>query len=201
MNDVDELLARAGERFREQITEPAVVTMPGQRPYHRRWAASMLATAAIAASVVGVIILPRVAPAPRETTVSGVPSSEPMTGTPDPLHLAPGAVAPSDAQPVTVTPQPAMPGERLVTEWRLLAIAHGGRRLYFAYGLGGGCDKLDHIQVNQEPAAVGIAPIIAESARPGAPCSAESTVGRGFVDLAQPLGQRALLHAPVTRGR
>lgn len=31
MNEVDELLSRAGERFRAQITESAVVTMPGVR--------------------------------------------------------------------------------------------------------------------------------------------------------------------------
>lgn len=200
MSEVDELLMRAGELFREQVTEPAAVSMPSLRPARRRWAASAAVAAALAVAAVGVVVLPHVFSDPEVSTVSGVPSPVPTTGTPDPLQVPPGAVIPSDAPPVTITPQSALPGQRLVTDWRLLAIGNGGRRLYFAYGVGGGCDSLDHIQVDQGPAVVRIAPTIAEDVRPGQPCSADLSIGRGYIDLAQPLGSRLLIHAPVAPG-
>lgn len=200
MNEIDELLLRAGERFRGQIIEPAAVEMSSFRPGRSRWALPAVVAAGVAAVVAGVVVLPHIASAPQVTTVAGVPSPMPTTGTPDPLDVAPGAGIPADASSAPTTPQPSLPGQRLVTDWRLLAIANGGRRLYFTYGVGGGCDTLDHIQVDQGPAAVRIAPTVADIGRPGQPCSADLAIGRGFVDLAQPLGHRVLLHAPVARG-
>ncbi len=57
MNDVDELLHRAGEQFRTQVVAPAPVTLPvpGSRP-RRPWAAPLAAALAAVALIAGVAV-------------------------------------------------------------------------------------------------------------------------------------------------
>lgn len=90
MNEVDQLLMRAGERFRSKVTEPAAVSMPGIRSGRRRWRAPTAMAAGLAAAVVaGVVVLPQVFSDPEVTAPSGVASPAPPTGTSDPHKTAP----------------------------------------------------------------------------------------------------------------
>jgi hypothetical protein len=70
------------------------------------------------------------------------------------------------------------------------------RRLFISYGVGGGCGVYEaHVYVQQTSTYVAIAsaPGLVELP-PGNACDAMLKTADGYVDLAEPLGTRQLIH-------
>jgi hypothetical protein len=73
------------------------------------------------------------------------------------------------------------------------------RRLFISYGVGDGCgDYEGHVYVQQTSTYVAIASAPTGSGLfdrpPGNACAAMLKTADGYVDLAEPLGTRALIH-------
>jgi hypothetical protein len=87
---------------------------------------------------------------------------------------------------------------RVIFPWTLLGMSADGRRLFITYGVGDGCGDYEaHVYVQQTAAYVAIA---SAPTGPGAvagssgTCAAMLKTADGYVDLAEPLGTRQLIH-------
>lgn len=198
MSDLDELLEREGRRFRSEFYKSPDFPMPGS--FGRRWRkapAIAITTAIVVAAALAVILATLTGPGLSQQQ-EVIPAAPP--GLQDPLKVSPNAEVPQSAVAAPTSERTRVPGARVTTEWKLVAIGKSGHRIAFDYVIGNGCDFLDHIQVDQTDSSVRIAPIIASDMKRGTVCAASRTIGQAYVDLRKPLDSRPLFHAPVTNG-
>ncbi|PKQ32019.1 MAG: hypothetical protein CVT62_06450 [Actinobacteria bacterium HGW-Actinobacteria-2] len=115
----------------------------------------------------------------------------------------------STASPTgTFSPAPVvteLPANRVTLSWTLLGMSADGRRLFITYGVGDGCaDYEGHVYVQQTSDYVAIASAPTGSGAvfgsPGGTCPAMLKTADGYVDLAEPLGTRKLIHLDQNAG-
>ncbi len=115
-------------------------------------------------------------------------------GIPDPLEATASPTASIPPAPVVTE----LAANRVTMPWTLLGMSADRRRLFISYGVGGGCGDYEaHVYVHETPTYVGIAsaPTSTGAERPsGNACPANLKTADGYVDLAEPLGTRQLIH-------
>ncbi|MCE1174271.1 MAG: hypothetical protein LWW77_06650 [Propionibacteriales bacterium] len=128
-------------------------------------------------------------------TAAGCQSPSPP-GTPDPLEVT--------ASPtVSIPPAPVvyeLASNRATLPWTLLGMSADRRRIFISYGVGDGCAVGEgHVYVRETPTYVGIASAptgTGANRSPGNACAAMLKTADGYIDLAEPLGTRQLIHLP-----
>jgi hypothetical protein len=131
---------------------------------------------------------PAPAPAPIGNTT---PSPDPLRSQPPQAQGSPHPLAStSDVLPrgTVTTPIP----------WRFVATRDGGRTVEIEFEVGG-CERFDHVEVSERPASVQIAVLGSSPTDRHQACPAIAQIINGTVSLHRPLGDRTLLHAPVSR--
>lgn len=146
---------------------------------------------------------PSVAPSVAATRAgaSAPPALVILDGPRDPLTGIPRSVMPAERRLLPTRPRAGLPGTPEVRSWTLVAVTDGGRRLVILWDVGDGCREPDYVDVEQTPTVVRIAPVAHVVDPGGLPCAASARSAVGTILLQQPLGQRSLLHARLTRAR
>lgn len=124
-------------------------------------------------------------------TLSGTPSADPLRSTPAPAEASPA--------PLPTTAEPRQSGTSWVSlPWQLVRLSKDGRRVFLAY-VTGGCTSPGFVAVRESARDV-VLTAWSQRQSGARPCPAYARIDYGWVRLAAPLGDRALLHAPVTGG-
>lgn len=83
--------------------------------------------------------------------------------------------------------------------WKLIAISRNGRTLTLQASQGGGCDKPGGIELTQTKTSVEVTSLYEQgSPPPGTACAAYLATPVWSIQLEDPLGNRALIHAPAS---
>ncbi|XAS66812.1 hypothetical protein V3C33_15210 [Micrococcaceae bacterium Sec5.7] len=123
---------------------------------------------------------------------AGFPDTLWNAATVDPLQPA-GLLPDEHPQPVHLVPTYRSGDE--VGAWRLLETGDGGKQLVIRYSQAGECQTDKGVIVVETSTEVAIVPVYRNPATPCQDVAALQTPS-GIVDLAQPLGNRKLLHIP-----
>jgi hypothetical protein len=118
------------------------------------------------------------------------PASTDAAGSPAPVS-GPTPAGSSSGSPGTA-------GPALVSSWKLIGVLPGGRSLSISYVAGGGCLAFERLDVQQTATSVRIAPLVHREQSAGQVCPPLLQLARTTVPLTQPLGNRRLIHPPVT---
>ena len=126
-------------------------------------------------------------------------SSAPAPSQPAGRSLGTGrALTPRADHALPTTPQHE-PGTPFVSSWGAGSVDGNSRRLVLAVRIGGGCDRLDHVSVQERKSSVTISPIVHHYEPAGTICEFYLKSESGYVTLRRPLGHRRLVHARTTR--
>jgi hypothetical protein len=122
-------------------------------------------------------------------SLSGTPSPDPLR--PQPLQL------PEKPQPLPTTVESRQSGTTWVSlPWQFVRVAQDGRRVYLTYATGG-CTSPGFVAVREGTADVTLT-VWSQRMDGPARCPLYARITYGWISLDAPLGDRALLHAPVT---
>lgn len=124
-------------------------------------------------------------------TLPGSPSADPLRS---PKMQPPAAVRPLPTQTA-----PVAEGQRRISlPWTYLGQRSGGRAIVLQTAVGG-CTRFSGVQVTQSQTSVEVTVWGQQPNNGRQICPALAQLVAGTVQLAAPLGDRTLLHAPVTR--
>jgi hypothetical protein len=79
-----------------------------------------------------------------------------------------------------------------VASWRLISTSPDGTELTLGVALGGTCERLDTVHVQESTSSVTITPIVRTGLADA--CTDSLSLVQSTVDLANPLGARTLVH-------
>lgn len=90
------------------------------------------------------------------------------------------------------SPTPHATGKVQEGGWRLLGAK--GHDIYLLVIIGSSCDSLDYMRVVESDSSITITPVILHNQPAGVICPLNLRGTQGFVTLAEPLGDRRLIH-------
>jgi hypothetical protein len=125
-----------------------------------------------------------------------------IAGSPDPLHTPTNLVSPVAAHDIVTQPEKprAARGDRLVSiPWTFVGLGNGRRSVTIRFETSG-CVSLSKVQLVQATSAVQVT-VWANVPSHARVCPQFVRIVNGLVQLSSPLGDRELLHAPVTVGK
>lgn len=119
-------------------------------------------------------------------------------GEADPLVATSAPTQSVPAAPLVAAP----PKNRVGFPWSLIGMSADGTRLYLSYGVGDGCgDYTGEVYVQETEGFVAIASLpvaTTPTEREGDACATVLKTQDGYVQLAEPLGERPLIHLPLS---
>jgi hypothetical protein len=124
-------------------------------------------------------------------TLSGTPSPDPLGSRPAPPETSPTPLPTTVEKQQTGTTWVSLP-------WQLVHVTSGSQRVYLTYATGG-CTSPGFVAVHESATDVTLT-VWSQRINGPARCPLYARITYGWVALDAPLGDRALLHAPVTSG-